>query len=109
MTVSREETQEEVKSIKYWCLFPLEAKGKYHLVFFHATLDSLNVSKGVDSQSKETRADDFQSILWLLASIPVLCCGLTCRVEQLFSEMRPEEIMPRPMETPSLTPEPWLS
>lgn len=61
----------------------------------------------VDSQSKETRADDFHPILWLLAFILVPCCGLMCRVDQLLSAMTPEEIIPRPMETLPL-PEPWL-
>lgn len=79
--------------------FPPETKGKSHLVFFHAPLNSSNVSKCVDAQSKETRAHDFQPILWLLASMLVLCRGLTRRVGWRFSEMMPEEIMPRPMET----------
>lgn len=80
--------------------FPPETKGKSQLAFFHAPLSSCNVSKCVDdAQSTETRAHDFQFILWLLASMPVLCCGLTCRVGWHFSEMMPEEIMPRPMET----------
>lgn len=79
--------------------FPPETKGKSHLAFFHAPLNSFNVSKCVDAQSTETRAHNFQFILWLLASMPVLCRGLTRRVGWHFSEMMPEEIMPRPMET----------
>lgn len=79
--------------------FAPETKGRSHLVFFHAPLNSSNVSKCVDAQSKETSAHDFQPILWLLASMPVLRRGLTRRVGWRFSEMMPEEIMSRPMET----------